>query len=184
MWTCLTRGCKRDTSRSRPGLCYRRCFCHTLVLTKATYDNRNQRSAISMTPSPTLLDAPISKLNRDLLWNIFRVISDINFSKYDRVPDGARRHSSLTTLHICSQVCTYWRNLILDSSFLWGNYIDLDFLTQDRGKWRNEVLQRTGDALLSVYSANKIIKLHTKGHAFLMYLIQYHWARVQLFDVH
>jgi hypothetical protein len=128
------------------------------------------------------LDCPISKLDHDLLWNIFtiNVIDGGDFF----YPLDETEYSPLTTTRRCSQVCIFWREIILDSPTLWGECIDLDTLVEGRNEWHDEVLRRTGKALLSVRARSEnSISSGTALHCFLINLIHEHWARIQLFDV-
>lgn len=60
----------------------------------------------------------------------------------------------------------------------------MDTLVRGRNDWRNEVLRRTGKALLSVRARyeNAIVS-GSALHRFLIDLIYEHWARIHLFDV-
>src|SRR6266567_3695438 len=90
----------------------------------------------------------ISRLNDDLLWRIFNLntLTDTDFiGKFSGKPEF-----SLVTARHTSQVCTSWRSLILPSSSLWANTINLKHLDQKNHNWRREILKRTGDSPISV----------------------------------
>ncbi|KAF8965057.1 hypothetical protein BDZ97DRAFT_811493 [Flammula alnicola] len=90
------------------------------------------------------------------------------------------RFSALTTTRRTSQVCRYWREVILGSPSLWGRAIDLDHLKQKKPRWRNEVLRRTGDASLFVKGSS----VETASQAdFLLSLLDMHWSRIREFYV-
>ena len=128
-------------------------------------------------------DSPIAKLHRDLLWQIFTIITTLDLPKIgQRFDTYSSCPSPLTTAHHISQVCASWRQLIIDSPSLWGNIIDLRSLRQESDTWRNEVLLRTGNSNLSIFG-----DICGKGwqHAkkFLEILLKNHWTRIQWVQV-
>jgi len=119
----------------------------------------------------------IAKLHRDLLWRIFALNADI-----ETRPGGVYhtdelfRLSPLTTARHTSQVCAFWRELIIGSPSLWGNMIDLNSLRQRSDTWRNEVLLRTGNSELSI-SGN--ISDGAQGVTeFFALVLKHHWPRI------
>lgn len=81
--------------------------------------------------------APILKLNRDLLWEIFG------------------RSDSLDGIRHLSHVCWKWREILLESPSIWARNVDLDALHQKSAYWRNLVLERTGKAILDIVRDRK-----------------------------
>jgi hypothetical protein len=131
---------------------------------------------------PSTFNCPISKLDRDLLWNIFTL--NVTDSAYFLYCLAETHCSPLRTTWRCSQVCTFWREIIIASPSIWGMCIDLDMLGQESHDWRDEVLRRTGNALLSVRARQEnTITSGTGVHTFLIDLIHKHWERLYLFDV-
>ncbi|KAF9475193.1 hypothetical protein BDN70DRAFT_884007 [Pholiota conissans] len=129
--------------------------------------------------SSSVTDSPISRLHLDLLWNIFS-LNSTDTSWYSH-----SERSPLTTTRKCSQVCVLWRQIIVDSPSIWGNCMDLDLLGQERSDWRDEVLRRTGSAPLCVQARYaKAVRSNTDIHKFLVDLIDAHWERIQVFDIH
>ncbi|KDR72186.1 hypothetical protein GALMADRAFT_143061 [Galerina marginata CBS 339.88] len=55
-------------------------------------------------------------------------------------------HNPLSTSRHSSQVCRFWRSVILGSPTLWGRLIDLDHLNSKNSYWRREILYRSGNA--------------------------------------
>ncbi|KAF9475896.1 hypothetical protein BDN70DRAFT_883104 [Pholiota conissans] len=84
-----------------------------------------------------------SKLDHDILWIIFSIITSHYPSPTE--PTHTLHASPLTIIRRCSQVCTFWRDFILSSESIWAKCIDLDCLAQGNNDWREEVLRRTGD---------------------------------------
>jgi len=128
---------------------------------------------------------PITKLNRDLLWQIFSLNADIDAGPQGVVKisetDDIFRLSPLTTARHTSQVCASWRQLIIGSPSLWGNMIDLESLQQRSDTWRNEVLLRTGNSELSIKGN---ILWDTKNVTeFLVLLLKNHWTRINRIHV-
>ena len=129
---------------------------------------------------PTVDVPHIAKLNRDLLWQIFALNADIDAGPKGVVnisgTDDLFRFSPLTTARHTSQVCASWRKLIVGSTSLWGNMIDLESLQQRSDTWRNEVLLRSGNSELSIKGN---IMSETQGAmAFLVFLLNNHWTRI------
>ena len=121
-------------------------------------------------------DPPITKLHRDLLWQIFATntvdLPKMGQESYSPSP------SPLTTTRHTSQVCTSWRQLIIDSPSLWGNIIDLQALRQKSDAWRNEVLLRTGNSDLSIFGI-LVGGYIQRAKEFLEMLLKNHWTRIK-----
>ena len=140
-----------------------------------------QRSDIlPVQPTSSILPSPIYRLNEDILRSIFLVNVEAAVWEFE----GNKVVSSpLTTTRHSSQVCGYWRRLILQWPFLWGRLIDLQDLQQNTDFWRNEVLKRSGDSLLCI-TANDGLETFTVGSVrFIFLLLKEHWHRVQKIDI-
>lgn len=128
---------------------------------------------------------PIYNLHVDILWEIFILnanLDDISTVHvlYEPGQGSPRyRYSPLTITRRTSQVCQLWRNLILNSSSIWGRLIHLDFLDQASEDWRMEVLRRSGNAPLT-------IKGDVMGYIiedFFFLLLEVEWTRIKWLDV-
>ena len=140
----------------------------------------HERQAVEVAP-------PIHNftLHRDILWNIFMLNADMDAPtnpdlQYSSV-GGTRQFvfSPLTVLRCSSQVCRSWREIILEAPSLWSRVIDLDILRISPLKWREEVMERTGDA-----------PLHVKGRVYesgdqnlFVWIISTFGARIRYLDV-
>ena len=123
----------------------------------------------------------IYKLNEDILRSIFL----LNAEPANEVDheDVTILTSPLTTIRHSSQVCGYWRRLILQWPFLWGTLIYLQDLQQKTDFWRNEVLRRSGDSLLCI-KVNGGSGTFTEGCVrFIGSLLKEHWHRVRNIDI-
>lgn len=77
-------------------------------------------------------------LNNDVLSSIFACNGNMFIDR-----------EALHTTRITSQVCGQWRDLMLTTPCLWAKLIDIDHISNLRSqKWRNELIRRSGDALL------------------------------------
>ncbi len=88
--------------------------------------------------SSNLPTGAIYSLDHDVLSRIFEFNGDM-FEDYDALQITRRT----------SQVCRQWRNLMLNTPCLWAKLIDVDHICRRRNnEWRNELVQRSGEALL------------------------------------
>ena len=78
-----------------------------------------------------------------------------------------------------------WRDILLQSPLIWARCIDLDVLDQRLDNWRELVLERTGDSMLSVtaVSAHRRMIPGSSIETFLVNLLDKHWARISEIDV-
>ncbi|CAA7271437.1 unnamed protein product [Cyclocybe aegerita] len=88
---------------------------------------------------------------------------------------------ALNALRFSSQVCAVWRAIILKSSTLWASVLDLECLNQINEDWRNEVLRRTGQALLSLRGL--IDGENEKIRSWFSSVVAENWDRIQQLDV-
>ncbi|KIM40913.1 hypothetical protein M413DRAFT_445685 [Hebeloma cylindrosporum] len=142
-----------------------------------------QRSSAHRSDIPSVkctfsrLASGIYKLNEDILRSIFL----LNAEPTNEVEDANILTGPLTTTRYSSQVCGYWRQLILQWPYLWGRLIDLQDLQQKTDSWRNEVLRRSGDSLLCVKVNEGVF---TEGSVrFIGLLLKEHWHRLQKIDI-
>ena len=84
-----------------------------------------------------------------------------------------------TTLRT-SQVCRRWRDFMLATPSLWAKLIDLNSL-QDctTDEWRNELMRRTGTALLWIAARGLPIVDDSGVISFFFDIITKHWHRIQ-----
>ncbi|KAF9475895.1 hypothetical protein BDN70DRAFT_923666 [Pholiota conissans] len=99
----------------------------------------------SETPSMTPPSGNNLKLDHDILWIIFSIITSHYPSPTE--PSDTLDAGPLTIIRRCSQVCSFWRDFILSSESIWAKCIGLDCLAQGNNDWRAEVLRRTGDVV-------------------------------------
>jgi len=121
----------------------------------------------------------VYKLNEDILRSIFL----LNVEPANEVEDVTILTSPLTMTRHSSQVCGYWRWLILQWPFLWGRLIYFQNLQQKMDFWRNEVLRRSGDSLLCI-KVNGRSGTFTEGCIrFIGLLLKEHWHRVRNINI-
>ncbi len=91
--------------------------------------------------------------------------------------------NALRTTRSTSQVCAQWRRLLLNASFLWAKLIDIDDLSRCRThNWRDEVLQRSGAALLWIMAENPTVTgrgVHSDIVPFFFNLVRSNCHRIQ-----
>ncbi|KDR82183.1 hypothetical protein GALMADRAFT_135543 [Galerina marginata CBS 339.88] len=128
----------------------------------------------------------IFKLHEEVLRHIFELNADMyleaetNSSEesYGQTPWD---HRALNVVRHISQVCQYWRDLVISSSSIWGNVIDLYLLWQENGHWRNEVLRRAGNSSLCIKGV--VSDNGAPVRAFFDDLMKNHWSRIRKLDV-
>ncbi|KAF8965134.1 hypothetical protein BDZ97DRAFT_1918558 [Flammula alnicola] len=124
---------------------------------------------------------PITKLNRDILWYIFCMNADLD----DPIADRRSSCKALITAGRTSSVCRLWREImLLDSACLWSKIIDLNLLARPGDEWRQEVLDRTGNAPLDIKGRDLVTV--NEGNAlrfFLSALLPAQWTRIRRFDL-
>ncbi|KDR84555.1 hypothetical protein GALMADRAFT_237461 [Galerina marginata CBS 339.88] len=117
---------------------------------------------------------PIVNLDNDTLWYIFSLSAnmELHFEQpEDTVP-------ALLTLRYISQICSSWRELAIESPSLWSRVLDVNLLSQEGADWRNEVIRRTGTALLDVKAQNYDPSLPLALNS-LEWLLNAHWSRIR-----
>ena len=120
-------------------------------------------------PSP--MESPIYNVSNDLLLKIF-FLNASNQSAED-----AYYIAPITTTRFSSQVCNHWRHLILGSPSLWGGLLNLNDLISGSDDWRNEVLSRTKNAMLTVRVDRHVNSW--KATPFLLKILDEEWPRIQ-----
>ncbi|KAF9476846.1 hypothetical protein BDN70DRAFT_881897 [Pholiota conissans] len=116
---------------------------------------------------------PAFKLDDYLLWRIFITIADSEEGIHRLYPYHS---SALHTIRRGSQVCRYWRDVILNSPSLWASVVNLTHLQQKTDHWRDVVLRRSGTALLTVTGAVDIAQS-------LLFILDTQWKRIRKLDV-
>ncbi len=113
-------------------------------------------------------EPPILRLNHDLFLYILKMNADM-FSDDD----------ALKTTRITSQVCRRWRNFMLSTPSLWAKLIDLTSLQhRTADAWRNELMRRTGTALLWI-AARKYPVSDNSTVSFFFDTLSKYWHRIQ-----
>ncbi|KDR71298.1 hypothetical protein GALMADRAFT_159509 [Galerina marginata CBS 339.88] len=116
----------------------------------------------------------ISQLDEDVLGRIFEINADLGIRSENFHPLDVTRRAS--------QVCRQWRQLIIDSPSIWGGLIDLDhFSSQKTDHWRDEVMTRTGQSLLSVTGSVQPDDEATRD--FFHSLMTFHWPRIRTLEL-
>ncbi|KDR70997.1 hypothetical protein GALMADRAFT_144084 [Galerina marginata CBS 339.88] len=119
-------------------------------------------------------NAPILKLDRDILWSIIKLNTDLFVN-----------HRTLQSTRCYSQVCQSWRSFIIESPALWGKLIDLNELYRAGEKWRSEVLRRSGHSLLWVKWDSTEVSTPNCGlfREFFDVVLNHHWERIQKLSI-
>ncbi|KAF4613196.1 hypothetical protein D9613_010883 [Agrocybe pediades] len=104
-------------------------------------------------------NTPIFRLHEDVLLRIF--LENADFYQEER----------LTTERQSSQVCRYWREVLLRSPLIWGRLIDLNDPSSTR-TWIREVMSRAAHALVWIRGAIKFPDL-------LLPFIEDSWERIE-----
>ncbi|KAH9484575.1 hypothetical protein JR316_0004057 [Psilocybe cubensis] len=145
---------------------------------------KKRRHSMEINISGVLLtDTPINKLSTEILVNIFSLnghadacyIDLINTAIDDIVPTP-EHEAALTVTRSSSQVCHHWREILLDSPKIWATSLDLHCLDQASDEWRNEVLRRTGNRLLTVVGTLTGEKHYLD---FFKEILANHWTRIR-----
>ena len=118
---------------------------------------------------------PIHRLNTDLLLYIIKMNADM-FS------DNTALETTLTT----SRVCHVWRDLMLNLPFLWARLIDLDRLHGRQDTLENELLRRSGTALLWIKARRCGLHGANSRAGCTEYALDFlgaNWGEIQKFEV-
>ncbi|KAF8168767.1 hypothetical protein BJ912DRAFT_196338 [Pholiota molesta] len=116
---------------------------------------------------------PALKLYDYQLWRVFITIADSEGGIHRLYPYHS---SALHTVRRGSQVCRYWRHVILGSPSLWASVVNLTHLQQKTEHWRDMVLRRAGGALLTITGAVDVAQS-------LLFILDTHWTRIRKLDV-
>ncbi|KDR76717.1 hypothetical protein GALMADRAFT_247093 [Galerina marginata CBS 339.88] len=128
------------------------------------------KTTILTTHEIAATNAPILKLDHDILWYIIKLNTDLFVN-----------HHTLQSTRCYSQVCQSWRSFIIGSPTLWGKLIDLNELYLSGEHWRSEVLRRSGDSLLWVKWDSTEVSTPPCGlfREFFEVIMNDHWERIQ-----
>ncbi|KDR78131.1 hypothetical protein GALMADRAFT_155131 [Galerina marginata CBS 339.88] len=121
----------------------------------------------------------INILLPELLWEIFMMNADMvrDYRHYDVTSN----HRALLITKRSSHVCQLWREVILNSSHLWGRIVDLErFLTLRSNKWMDLVMHRTGKSDLWIQTRARGI--HHRPYEISVFLAKY-WDRIRSLKV-
>ncbi|KDR74389.1 hypothetical protein GALMADRAFT_280361 [Galerina marginata CBS 339.88] len=124
---------------------------------------------LNINPSSTY----IRILSHDLLWLVLDINADMHHESEGKLP-------ALTTLRRVSQVSSFWREVALSASSLWGKIINLNQLNQKTCYWRNEVLRRSGKSPLCVQRMTGKKKANSY---FFAIILNDHWGRKRRLDL-
>ncbi|CAA7268948.1 unnamed protein product [Cyclocybe aegerita] len=126
----------------------------------------------------------IHKLHDDLLWCIFALNADMTEDPYNSrsEPLSQWKPRAITNIRNTSHVCRTWRQLVLSSPSLWGRLIDFKYLTQLPENWRNEIMDRTGDAPLAIVA--EVYEDDTAHFGFFVDLLRTQWSRIESLEVY
>jgi len=144
-----------STGASLPGRCDELLISPTSFRTTLQTRHHSRILPMAHLIPESAKDPLISTLHEDLLWKIFLFNADLNDDiSFDaalgRGQDPVFTTNGLTVTRHTSQVCRFWRSLILGSTSIWGRVIDLNVLKASSQIWRDEVLKRTGEAPLDI----------------------------------
>ncbi|KDR67344.1 hypothetical protein GALMADRAFT_258308 [Galerina marginata CBS 339.88] len=127
---------------------------------------QNQRRGSEL---PSQTNSPITMLHLDILREIFLSNADIFVET-----------KALEITRRSSQVCHAWRTLILNSPTIWGRLLDLSALARSTERWKEEVLNRSGNSLLWVCGRASGCLTHSRlGTEFFYRILGAHWERIQ-----
>ncbi|KAF9551910.1 hypothetical protein CPC08DRAFT_309440 [Agrocybe pediades] len=117
-------------------------------------------------------------LHEDVLWKILLDITNEALDPHPHLLSSISQRPIVTVRH-CSQVCRYWRSIILSSPSMWGRLIDVELLRRTTSDdWMKEVVRRAGGALLWVYG--KIGEEYNRQDHFLFTFLRENWRRVEM----
>jgi len=124
--------------------------------------------SLTLTPSQAA-ESPISRLQEDILWKVFLENT------------GIYNDNRLTTTRHTSQVCRRWRIIMLNAASIWGRCIDLKTLHKSTHDWFQEVLFRSGNALLWITGPINTNK--TLPPDFFFTFVNEKWDRIQRLNI-
>lgn len=126
--------------------------------------------------------APIYKLDRDVLHAIFSINTHRKLAlSTDDVVCADFKSSPLVITRRTSHVCVLWRDIVLKSPMIWARCVDLDELAQRDSSWRDLVLERAGNAMLTITATlvtPRLIPQSGMG-TFFIDTLKLHWNRIR-----
>lgn len=125
-----------------------------------------------MTGIPMQRGSSVYKLDQAILWEIFSTVAA------KKTPESRINNMPLTIIHRVSQVCKNWRDILLGSSSIWGQCMEIHLLNQISDHWRNLILERTGQSMLKVTGV-KVDRPKSGLIKFILNLLDKHWGRIQ-----
>ncbi|KDR81091.1 hypothetical protein GALMADRAFT_241699 [Galerina marginata CBS 339.88] len=119
----------------------------------------------------------ILNLDNDVLWYIFSINA-----KMDEISELLT--PALLTLWYTSQVCSRWRQVAITSPEMWARVLNLNLFIQTTTNWADEVIRRTGTALMHVSASfNRYQRQSQLKEGFLVEFLNAHWSRIRSLDV-
>ncbi|KDR68130.1 hypothetical protein GALMADRAFT_146614 [Galerina marginata CBS 339.88] len=124
---------------------------------------------------PSHRSSAMLSLNSDIL------LTFISFLTEDFSTDDASKLS-----RNCSQLCQFWRQVILDSPSIWGKLINFNDFRHSNDQWMEEILRRSGSSLLWINgrvhgnTAERTEALQTLFFA----ILNDHWDRIQKIQIY
>ncbi|KJA26699.1 hypothetical protein HYPSUDRAFT_282608 [Hypholoma sublateritium FD-334 SS-4] len=116
--------------------------------------------------------SPIHRLGHDLLLEIFEYNADMFVDP-----------TALDTSLKATQVCLSWRALMLETPWIWGRLIDIDYICRIHAsdQWFDELVARAGSAMLWIKMLEGLGRniAADKVDRFLFGLLEKSWSRVQ-----
>ncbi|KAF9554159.1 hypothetical protein CPC08DRAFT_713139, partial [Agrocybe pediades] len=112
----------------------------------------------------------------EIYWNIFMINTERDNETLTLI--GSNSDHRLDTARRCSQVCQLWRNLLLDSSSVWGRLLHIPNLECTTDTWREVVACRIGEASLWITG-----KVTDSTRPFIFAILQEKWQNVQQLEV-
>lgn len=116
---------------------------------------------------------PIFRLNDDVFIHVLEINADMF---------AADESDALDTARFSSQVCRSWREIILNTPFLWGRIIDIDRLERLRSTdWATELMRRSGDSPLWIKGMSDWLRGCHPSHRqrlFFNEIIERNWSRI------
>ncbi|KAF4619472.1 hypothetical protein D9613_004659 [Agrocybe pediades] len=119
----------------------------------------------------------------EVLWRIFNLNTpedeDFTVDGLDVLAKG----TSLLTARRTSQVCSKWRTLLLSSSSIWTNALNLEELHNLSAEGRKEVWLRTASSPLSIYGVLVDDEEDLSFNEFFFAILEGHWSRIRRFAI-
>ncbi|KAF9547612.1 hypothetical protein CPC08DRAFT_715764 [Agrocybe pediades] len=111
----------------------------------------------------------------ELLWSVF-----LMNATDDAIGMKQRLRNTLTASHVSRA----WRNLLLESSYIWGRLIYVHYQQKDKQvEMMCEILRRSGTSLLAVHAVLRSRREGGKYKQFLANIFSEHWTRIERLEM-